>query len=107
VLIRPGDVVASVMEHHSNIVPWQILAEERGFTIRYIPITDGGELDLDAYAALLRENPVRLVSVMHVSNVLGTVNPIREMAIRPTPPERCSWRTARRRPASEGRCPGA
>ncbi len=79
--LRPGDVVVlSEMEHHSNIVPWQILAEQIGFRLRYIPITDDGLLDLDAYAALLRDEPVKLVSVMHVSNVLGTVNPVREMA---------------------------
>ncbi len=79
--LRPGDVVVlSEMEHHSNIVPWQILAEQIGFRLRYIPITDNGLLDLDAYAALLRDEPVKLVSVMHVSNVLGTVNPVKEMA---------------------------
>lgn len=78
--LGPGDaVVLSVMEHHSNIVPWQILAAERGFTIRYIPVTSTGELDLDAYAAFLRDDPVKLVSVMHVSNVLGTVNPVAAM----------------------------
>jgi cysteine desulfurase/selenocysteine lyase len=79
--LKPGDVVLlSVMEHHSNIVPWQILAGQIGFTIRYIPITADGQLDQEAYAAFLRSEPVRLVSVVHVSNVLGTVNPIREMA---------------------------
>ncbi len=78
--LHPGDVVVlSEMEHHSNIVPWQLLAEQVGFTIRYIPITDDGLLDLDAYAAFLRDEPVRLVSVMHVSNVLGTVNPVADM----------------------------
>jgi len=78
--LGPGDaVVLSVMEHHSNIVPWQILAAERGFTIRYIPVTSTGELDLDAYTAFLRDDPVKLVSVMHVSNVLGTVNPVAAM----------------------------
>jgi cysteine desulfurase/selenocysteine lyase len=78
--LGPGDVVVlSVMEHHSNIVPWQILAAEKGFTIRYIPVTDEGLLDLDAYAAFLRDERVKLVSVMHVSNVLGTVNPVVEM----------------------------
>lgn len=79
--LRPGDVVVlSEMEHHSNIVPWQILAEQIGFRLRYIPITDEGLLDLDAYATLLRDEPVKLVSVMHVSNVLGTVNPVKEMS---------------------------
>ncbi|MBN1681698.1 MAG: cysteine desulfurase [Anaerolineae bacterium] len=78
--LAAGDVVVlSEMEHHSNIVPWQILAEQTGFTIRYIPVTDEGELDLDAYAAFLRDEPVKLVSVMHVSNVLGTVNPVEDM----------------------------
>jgi len=78
--LGPGDVVVlSAMEHHSNIVPWQILAAERGFTIRYIPVTGTGELDLDAYAGFLRDDPVKLVSVLHVSNVLGTVNPVAEM----------------------------
>ena len=78
--LRPGDVVVlSQMEHHSNIVPWQILAEQTGFTIRYIPVTDGGLLDLETYHAFLRDEPVKLVSVMHVSNVLGTVNPVQDM----------------------------
>lgn len=78
--LGPGDVVVlTEMEHHSNIVPWQILQQERGFTLRYVPIIGAGELDLDVYAALLRDEPVKLVSVMHVSNVLGTVNPVAEM----------------------------
>lgn len=75
--LQPGDVVVlSEMEHHSNLVPWQILAEEIGFTLRYIPVTDTGELDMAAFADFLRDEPVKLVSVMHVSNVLGTVNPV-------------------------------
>jgi cysteine desulfurase/selenocysteine lyase len=78
--LGPGDVIVlSEMEHHSNIVPWQLLAQERGFTIRYVPLTDEGELDLDVYATLLRSEPVRLVSLVHVSNVLGTVNPIQDL----------------------------
>ncbi len=78
--LAPGDVVVlSEMEHHSNIVPWQMLAAQIGITIRYIPVTDTGELDQDAYAAFLRDEPVKLVSVMHVSNVLGTVNPVKPM----------------------------
>ncbi|HML23035.1 MAG TPA: cysteine desulfurase [Aggregatilinea sp.] len=78
--LGPGDVVVlTEMEHHSNIVPWQILAAERGFTIRYVPVTDSGELDLDAYTAFLRDEPVKLVGAMHVSNMLGTVNPVEEM----------------------------
>ncbi|MFO7320158.1 MAG: cysteine desulfurase [Chloroflexota bacterium] len=79
--LRPGDVVvATVMEHHSNIVPWQILAEQIGFTLRFVPVLPDGTLDLDEYARLLREEPVRLVTVMHVSNVLGTINPVADMA---------------------------
>jgi len=76
-----GDVVLStVMEHHSNIVPWQILAEEKGFELKYVPTLPDGTLDLDAYEKLLRDNPVKLVAVVHVSNVLGTINPIAQMA---------------------------
>jgi cysteine desulfurase/selenocysteine lyase len=77
--VGPGDeVVISEMEHHSNIVPWQILCEQQGARLRIIPISDAGELDLDAYAALLSDR-TRLVSVVHVSNVLGTVNPVEEI----------------------------
>ena len=77
--VGPGDeVVISAMEHHSNIVPWQILCEQQGARLRIIPITDKGELDLDAYATLLSDR-TRIVSVVHVSNVLGTVNPIEEI----------------------------
>jgi len=78
--LGPGDVVVlTEMEHHANIVPWQILQQERGFTIKYIPITDTGELDLDTYARYLREGAVKIVSVVQVSNVLGTVNPVADM----------------------------
>jgi len=80
--IGPGDeIVLSVMEHHSNIVPWQLLAAERGARLRYIPVTDDGRLDLSAYERLLGPR-TKLVSVTHQSNVLGTVNPIRMMAER-------------------------
>ncbi|MBN8636994.1 MAG: cysteine desulfurase [Anaerolineae bacterium] len=79
--LKSGDtVVLTQMEHHSNIVPWQMLAAEKGFTIRYVPVLPDGTLDMDVYAALLRDEPVKLVSVMYVSNVLGTVNPIAHMA---------------------------
>ena len=77
--VGPGDeIVISAMEHHSNIVPWQILCEQQGARLRIIPITDEGELDLDAYATLLSDR-TRIVSVVHVSNVLGTVNPVEEI----------------------------
>jgi cysteine desulfurase/selenocysteine lyase len=68
------------MEHHSNIVPWQILAAEKGFTIKYIPVLPDGTLDQEAYATFLHEGNVKLVTVMQVSNVLGTINPVAEMA---------------------------
>ena len=79
--LKPGDVVViTEMEHHSNIVSWQILAAEKGFTIRYIPVLPDGTLDMEKYAALLRDYPVKLVSVVHASNVVGTINPVAEMA---------------------------
>ncbi|MBR5235118.1 MAG: cysteine desulfurase [Bacteroidaceae bacterium] len=77
--LHEGDeVIVSTMEHHSNIVPWQLLEQRKGIRLRVIPITDRGEICLDEYKALFNDH-TRLVSVMHVSNVLGTVNPIREM----------------------------
>ena len=77
--LKEGDeVIISGMEHHSNIVPWQIQAGRYGFKIRIIPVTDLGELDLDAFKALLNSK-TKLVSITHVSNVLGTVNPISEI----------------------------
>ncbi|MBL8145418.1 MAG: cysteine desulfurase [Anaerolineae bacterium] len=79
--LGPGDVVLStVMEHHSNIVPWQILAGEKGFTLRFLSVTPEGKLDLDEYQRILASEPVKLVTVAAVSNVLGTVNPVAEMA---------------------------
>jgi cysteine desulfurase / selenocysteine lyase len=75
-----GDVVVlSVMEHHANIVPWQILAAERGFTIKYIPVTEDFRLDMDAYANILATGNVKMVSLTHVSNVLGTINAAEEI----------------------------
>ena len=74
--VAAGDaIVCTVLEHHSNIVPWQLLAQERGATLRVAPCTDAGELDLDALVGLL-DDRVRLVAVGHVSNALGTVNPL-------------------------------
>lgn len=78
--LREGDeVIVTVMEHHSNIVPWQLARERWGFTLRVVPMDDEGRLNLEAYAALLNER-TRLVCCCQVSNVLGTVNPVREMA---------------------------
>lgn len=78
-LMNEGDeIVLTVMEHHSDIVPWQLLAERRGLKIRVVPMDDRGVLDLDAYRRLLNDR-TRLVAVTHVSNVLGTVNPVAEM----------------------------
>lgn len=79
--LKPGDVVLStVMEHHANIVPWQILAAEKGFTLRFVPLLKNGQLDLEAYQRMLVNEPVKLVAVVHSSNVLGTINPVQEMA---------------------------
>jgi cysteine desulfurase/selenocysteine lyase len=72
------EVIISVMEHHSNIVPWQLLAARKGIEIKVIPMNDRGELLLDEYERLFSER-TKLVSVAHVSNVLGTVNPIKQM----------------------------
>ena len=77
--MREGDeVIVSVMEHHSNIVPWQLMAAKHGIVIKVIPMNDDGELLLDAYRELFTER-TRIVSVAHVSNVLGTVNPVEEI----------------------------
>ena len=77
--IMAGDeIIISGMEHHSNIVPWQILCEEKAAVLKVIPVNDNGELLMDAYKALL-SNKTKLVSVVHVSNSLGTVNPIKEI----------------------------
>ena len=74
--MNAGDeVIVSVMEHHSNIVPWQIIAAKKGINIKVIPMTDSGELVLDDFENMLTER-TKLVSITHVSNVLGTVNPI-------------------------------
>ena len=77
--LRSGDeVLVSAMEHHSNIVPWQLVCEATGAKIRVIPMNQRGELELDQYERLL-EGPVKLVAVAHISNSLGTVNPVSEM----------------------------
>ena len=77
--MHEGDeVIVSAMEHHSNIVPWQLQAERNGIKVRVIPMSDDGILDLQAYEALFNER-TRLVSVTHVSNVLGTVNPVKDI----------------------------
>jgi cysteine desulfurase/selenocysteine lyase len=77
--LEPGDeIIISAMEHHSNIVPWQMVCEETGAKLRVIPMTDSGELLLEEYARLLGPR-TRLVSAVYVSNSLGTVNPVREI----------------------------
>ena len=77
--MKAGDeVIVSVMEHHSNIVPWQLQAERYGIVLKVIPMNDKGELLLDEYARLFSER-TKLVAVTHVSNVLGTVNPVKRM----------------------------
>ena len=77
--INAGDeIIISTMEHHSNIVPWQILCEEKGAVLKVIPINDEGELLFDAYKKLLSQK-TKLVSVVHVSNALGTINPVKQI----------------------------
>src|SRR5688572_13152053 len=77
--LKAGDlVILTEMEHHSNLVPWHILQAERGICLEFIPVTEDGLLDLDAYRSLLSQSP-KLVSFTHMSNVLGTINPAIEM----------------------------
>lgn len=77
--MQAGDeVILSVMEHHSNIVPWQLQAKKRGIVLKVIPMTDEGELIIDAYEELFTEK-TKIVSITHVSNVLGTINPVQQM----------------------------
>lgn len=77
--IGPGDeIILTMLEHHSNIVPWQMLAEEKGAKIRVVPINDAGELLIDEYENLFNEH-TKFVSVMHVSNALGSINPVKKM----------------------------
>ncbi len=77
--IGAGDeIIISAMEHHANIVPWQMLCQEKGARLRVIPMNDAGELLLDEYNGLLNER-TKLVSLIHVSNALGTINPVKEM----------------------------
>jgi cysteine desulfurase/selenocysteine lyase len=77
--IEPGDeIILTTLEHHSNIVPWQMLAEEKGATIRVVPVNDAGELLIDEYEKLFNQR-TKFVGVMHVSNALGTINPIKQM----------------------------
>ncbi|MBE2183458.1 MAG: cysteine desulfurase [Anaerolineae bacterium] len=79
--LKAGDVILSTqMEHHANIVPWQLIAEQTGAAMRYVPILPDGTLDMEAYIVMLHDLPVKMVAVTYVSNVLGTVNPIVEMA---------------------------
>ena len=79
--MQEGDeILVSEMEHHSNIVPWQLLAERKGLRIKIIPVTDDGQLDLDAFVRILNESErLKLICVTHVSNVLGTVNPVKQI----------------------------
>jgi cysteine desulfurase/selenocysteine lyase len=80
--LRPGDeILVTAMEHHANLVPWQLVCEQTGAAFRAVPITDRGELDLDAFERMMTDR-TRLLAVGHVSNALGTVNPVRELAAR-------------------------
>lgn len=78
-MLKAGDeIILSTMEHHSNIVPWQMACERKGAILKIIPVTDEGELDMEAYGNLFSDR-TRMVSVTHVSNVLGTINPVKEI----------------------------
>lgn len=78
-ILQAGDeILITHMEHHANIVPWQIAAQKTGAVLKVVPVDDNGELDLEAYTALLSEK-TKLVSVVHVSNSLGTINPVKTM----------------------------
>lgn len=72
------EIIVTQMEHHSNIVPWQLLGQRKRITLRVVPVLDDGTLDLDAYEELFGDN-TRLVAIAHMSNVLGTINPVKEM----------------------------
>jgi cysteine desulfurase/selenocysteine lyase len=77
--LKAGDeILVTWMEHHSNIVPWQLVCQQTGATLKVVPITDAGELDLDAFRALLTER-TKLLAVIHVSNALGTINPVADL----------------------------
>jgi cysteine desulfurase/selenocysteine lyase len=80
-LNRGDRVLVTEMEHHSDLVPWQLICQERGAELEYIPVTDEGQLDLDAYDRLLEQRP-RLVALAHISNVIGTINPVAEITRR-------------------------
>lgn len=78
--LKPGDeIVISYMEHHSNIIPWQQAAKATGATLKYLPLTEDGRIDLEEASKVITPN-TKIVSVMHVSNVLGTINPVKELA---------------------------
>ena len=80
-VLKPGQaVLVTEMEHHANIVPWQMLRDAHGIELRVAPITDAGEMDMEAFARLLDDGRVGLVAVTHMSNVLGTYNPIERIA---------------------------
>lgn len=78
-LSEGDEVIVSTMEHHSNIVPWQLLRDRKGIVLKVIPVDDAGNLDMNAYEALFTQR-TKLVSVAHVSNVLGTINPVKRLA---------------------------
>ena len=79
--LKSGDaILLTPMEHHSNLVPWQILAAERGLELRFVPLTPDAQLDLSALPGLLADGRVKLASMVHISNVVGTINPIADIA---------------------------
>ena len=105
--IKAGDeIILTVLEHHSNIVPWQMLALEKGARIRVVPMNDAGELQLDQYEALFNDR-TRLVSVCHVSNALGSINPVKQMiAFAHARASAGRWRAGRAAPGARRARPG-
>ena len=96
-MIKEGDeIIVSHLEHHSNIVPWQMLCERKGAVLKVIPLREDLSLDIEAFKGILSEK-TRLVSVAHVSNVLGIVNPIEEVI-------RCAWTVRSRYPIWQWMC---
>ena len=77
-LCNGDEIIVTAMEHHANIVPWQLLQRRKRLRLSVVPINDAGEVDLEAFERMIGDD-TRLVSIAHVSNVLGTINPVKEM----------------------------
>lgn len=78
ILEKDDEILISVMEHHSNFVPWQMICKERGATLKFIPLNEDGSLNMESFSSLMNEK-TKLIAISHVSNVLGTINPVKEI----------------------------